>query len=298
MRHNPVPIEDIPISDLNDIDSASYDNPYVLKNSEGTLSLTVAHVNSGNEHIPKHYFLPWGWSLDVPVLRQYNLYLQKNYHGDIYFYSLQHIGLTTIDKKQSVLEQIARRWLEAQVDQGVIVPGKPVSVEGTSMGGALAGVIASLASEYNITLGNLNMFEPAGMTKKSAYKMLQEVSADTKQDYLDSFGGNLEVRHAKAKIILAAIKNGNVQARCIQEIADGDLAKYVNKYLETQDGEVHIGHGAESSFMTLEDLDAFSKRLIDSSRVQSFDFLGCRHGFGGKALGLSSWYGKHTAEHQ
>lgn len=298
MKHNAVTIRDIAATALDEINASSYDAPYTFFNEDNTLSLKATHTNSGSTHMPVHYFLPWGWGLDVPVLRQYNLYLQKNYHGDIYFYSLQHIRLRNLDKSQPVLEQLARRWLEAHLQQGVIEPNNPILIEGSSLGGTVASVIASLAHEYYITLGNLNVFEPAGMAKKSVLKMLKQVSNDTEQDYVDAFGSNLRIQQAKTKVFIAAIKNGNIQARVMQEIADGNLAKYVNKYLETQKGEVHIGHGAESSFMTLDDLDEFSDRLIDSNRVQSFDFEGCPHGFGGKALGLSDWYGKHTAKHQ
>lgn len=298
MNHNPVDLGTIPANALDAIDSSSYDKPYLFQNSDKTLTLKVAHTNSGSEHIPVHYFMPWGWDLDVPPLRQYNLYLQKNYHGDMYFYSLQHIGLTNIDPNKSVLEQLAHRWLLTQIDQGKIQPGKPVLIEGISLGGMVAAVIASIAHEYNITLGNLNIFEPAGMVKKSPLTMLRQVSRDTRQDYIDAFGGNLNMRRTKAKMIFAAIKNSSVQKRCIQEIAAGRLAEYVNGYLSTQKGDVLIGHGAESSFMPFAELDEFSTHLVDAGRVQSFDFVGVPHGFSGKALELADWYSKETATRQ
>lgn len=143
----------------------------------------------------------------------------------------------------------------------------------------------------DITLGNLNIFEPAGMAKRSAFKMLKQVSNDTEQDYIDALGSSLKIRQVKTKMFIAAIKNGNIQARGIQEIAAGNLAKHVNQYLETQNGEVHIIHGTDSTFMTIEGIDEFSSRLIDLSRVQYFDFEGTPHGFGGKwgyPIGMAS----------
>lgn len=298
MKHNYIKIPYIPISALDGIDASCYDKPYTFSNKENTLALTVTHTNSGNKHIPVHRFMPYGWGLDSPLLRQYNLYLQKNYHGDIYFYSLRHIKLVGLDKDKSTLEQIARMWLEAQIDQNIVKPNKLVLIEGISIGGTLASVVASMAHEYNITIGNLNVFEPAGMTKKNARTMLKQVTDDTRQDYIDAFGSSIEIQKTKAKMLLATIRNIRVQRRVIQEISSGNLAMYINKYLETQNGEVHIGHGAKSTFITFDDLDNFSDQLIAPDRVQSFDYEGVPHGFGGKVLGLSDWYGRHTAIHQ
>lgn len=299
MKHLSIIIKDLPPEALMEVESTLYDQPYQFTNKEGTLSIRATHVHSGTTHIPQFVLLPWGWTLEVPVIRTYNLYLQKHYHADIYFYELRELGMKDVDKNMPVLEQFARRWLEAHIDQGLIVPGKPVIITGPSLGGYISTIINSIAHEYGVVVGNIYAWEPGGMTPKKISDVLDQVSNDTQVDYEASYGNKAKVSQEKIKLMIATLKIGfPLIKRCAQEIASGNLADYINTYLKTQDGIVNIGHGADSSFVTFADLDYLDAQISDPNRVIAHDYAGYKHGLGYRALGMANYFSKYTADNQ
>lgn len=299
MKHLAITITDLSSNAINEVDSNLYDKPYYFSNKEGTLRLRATHVNSGSEHIPQFVFLPWGWSLEVPVIRTYNLYLQKHYYADIYYYELRHIHMTKLDPNIPVFEQLARRWLEAHIDQGLIIPGKPILITGPSLGGYISTIINSIAHEYGVVVGNIYAWEPGGMTKKSVKEILKQVSDDTVIDYEESYNSRYKIVLAKVGLALKTVRNKpRFIQRAAKEIAAGNLATYFNKYLETQKGVINIGHGADSTFVTFKDLEDLDKKLIDPSRVISHDYAGYKHGLGRRALGMAAYFSAFTAKNQ
>lgn len=299
MKHLAITIKDLPQEAINEVDASLYDQPYQFVNKDGTLSIRATHAHSGDIHIPQFVLLPWGWTLEVPVIRTYNLYLQKHYHGDLYYYEMRELGMKKVDTDKPVLEQFARRWLEAHIDKGLIVPGKPVLITGPSLGGYISTIINSIAHEYGVVVGNIYAWEPAGMTPKSFSTVLEQVSNDTELDYIASYGSKAKISQEKFKLVTATLRSGfPLLRRCAQEIASGNLATYMNTYLKTQDGIINIGHGTDSSFVTFEDLDYLDSKLIDSDRVISHDYAGYKHGLGYRALGMANYFSKYTADNQ
>lgn len=299
MKHLAITIEDLPKNALLEVDATSYDQPYMFTNKEKSLKLRATHTKSGSTHIPQFVFLPWGWGLEVPVMREYNLYLQKHYHADIYYYELKYMYLKKLDPAIPVLEQLARQWLEAHIEQGLIVSGEPVLITGPSLGGYVSTIVNSIAHEYGVVVGNMYAWEPAGMTSKSIEDILKQVSHDTVDDYKESYGSPIKIALAKADLMATTsrIKPAFIK-RAAKEIAEGNLAHYMNTYLNTQRGIINIGHGADSTFVTFDDLNELDKKLIDPNRVVAHDYAGYKHGLGHRALGMANYFSAYTAKNQ
>jgi hypothetical protein len=276
-------------------DYREYDIPSIFGDSHTQTVFETRTIHKKGNQMELHDFMPWGWPLDFPILREFNVAGGQLYNGNATLYAMRGIKFTPRKgSKRPILEQLADKWLEIYVAQN---DNREFVLAGASLGSLFASIIASKAKAYDIKVPHLYINEPAGVSPKSFTQIRKQMTHDTEFElkYSSERLGNKNLKVDIAKYLLGNLSN---ERKIINNILKGELFEYVNKYLEAGDGQVHFFHGADSSFITNEDIKLFHEKIEFPNRIQYSHITGLRHGVGPNYRELAVWLIEYIAKSQ